>query len=37
MLLLDLPPEVFQRVVEVYVSDIGIRKASKTREVSSNV
>ncbi|KAF9690996.1 hypothetical protein EKO04_011211 [Ascochyta lentis] len=34
MLLLDLPPEVFQKIVAFHVSDAGIRKAAKTREVS---
>ncbi|KAJ4331386.1 hypothetical protein N0V95_009894 [Ascochyta clinopodiicola] len=34
MLLLDLPPEVFQRVVTFYVCGAGIRKAAKSREVS---
>ncbi|KZM25669.1 uncharacterized protein EKO05_0003274 [Ascochyta rabiei] len=34
MLLLDLPPEIFQRIVAFYVSNAGIRKAAKIRGVS---
>ncbi|KAF2125629.1 hypothetical protein P153DRAFT_359978 [Dothidotthia symphoricarpi CBS 119687] len=34
MELLDLPPEVFQQIVAIYVSTVGIRKAAKARETS---
>jgi hypothetical protein len=37
MLLLHLPPEVFQRVVRFYVSDVGVGKAARAREVSSTM
>lgn len=35
MLLLDVPPEVFRRIIEIYVTTFGICKAAKVREVSS--
>jgi len=35
MLLLDVPPEVFQRVISTYVYTVGIRKAAKVRETCS--
>ena len=35
MLLLDMPPEIFQRIIDIYVSTFGVRKAAKAREVSS--
>lgn len=35
MLLLDVPPEVFQRIIEIYVNTVGVRKAAKAREASS--
>ncbi|KAJ4310344.1 hypothetical protein N0V94_008495 [Neodidymelliopsis sp. IMI 364377] len=34
MQLLDLPPEVFQRIIQIYVTDVRIRKAAKSRNVS---
>jgi hypothetical protein len=35
MLLLDTPPEIFQRIVAIYVHTAGIRQASKLRVVCS--
>jgi hypothetical protein len=35
MLLLDTPPEIFQRLVAIYVHTAGIRQASKLRVVCS--
>lgn len=35
MLLLDLPPEIFQRIITIYVPDARVTKAAKAREVSS--
>ncbi|KAF1924046.1 uncharacterized protein M421DRAFT_95726 [Didymella exigua CBS 183.55] len=32
MLLLDLPPEVFQRVITIHVSTVGVGNAAKARE-----
>jgi hypothetical protein len=35
MLLLDVPPEIFQRIIATCVYTVGIRKAAKIRETCS--
>lgn len=34
MQLLDLPPEVFGRIIQIYVAEVGLKEAWKRRQVS---
>lgn len=37
MVLLDLPPELFQRIIAIYATTVSASRAARTRTVSSEI